>query len=59
MQHNYRKEQPERFAQAVKACCGLICEFPRCRPLCTTSFEVEKAINAWETLPAPAQTNGE
>jgi len=58
MQHNYRKEQPERFAQAVRACCSLSCRFPNCPPLCVKSFEVEKAINAWETLPGSEQTNG-
>lgn len=54
-QRNFRKDQPERFAQTVRACCGLRCEYPRCPPLCVRSFEVEKAINAWETLPV----NGE
>lgn len=56
MQPYYRKDQPERFANAVKACCGLTCSYPNCTPLCIRPFEVEKAINAWETLPLP---NGE
>lgn len=56
MQPNYRRDQPERFATTVRACCGLSCEYPMCTQICTRPFEVEKAINAWETLPIP---NGE
>ena len=57
MQHNYRQEQPERFAQAVRACCGIVCDYPACG--CTgTPWEIEKAIHAWETLPHELDING-
>lgn len=56
MQNDYKREQPERFARTVQAMCGLACNYPACR--CTgTPYEVEKAINAWETLVEETQTS--
>lgn len=50
MQRDYPKEQPERFARAVRALCGSECPYPKCT--CQTE-QIAEAINAWEALPVP------
>lgn len=49
------KRQAERFKRAVRAACSpssaSFCDYPNC-PCETFPIEIERAILAWEELPA-------